>query len=367
MTVRRFDFLGPLHRFETTAQGFVRVDARLTRTGIFTYLRDGQTIRELRPPEEVFRETSLKSIVGAPVTDLHPDCFVTPENAKQLSIGFAGEDVQIDGEFVNARLTITDAVAIAGLQDGSRKEISLGYNCDVDNTPGVYNGEEYDAVQRNIIVNHIALGPLGWGRGGPEVGLRLDSADAIQIAGGEKTLPPETISTPMTTIMLNGVEYEVPEELKKAILEEFQRREGGADKSAGRLDGLKNELAKERQLRLNAQDPKVFEARLNERLQLLQQCQKILGDMRLDGKNDRELKLLVIRKDNPELNIADKKEAYLDGMFEAVVAAHARRNDSLANARIAAHGPTTSRTDDALRKWHQDARDMWKRPLAAQL
>ena len=134
------------------------------------------------------------------------------------------------------------------------------------------------------------------------------------------------------------------------------------------LGALKNELAKERQLRLNAQDPKVFEARLNERLYLLQQCQKILGEeLRLDGKNDRELKLLVIRKDNPELNLADKKEAYLDGMFEAVVAAHSKRNDSLANARIAAHSPAGNRTDDVIKQWHQDARDMWKRPLAAQL
>ncbi|MEI6805588.1 MAG: DUF2213 domain-containing protein, partial [Myxococcaceae bacterium] len=73
MSVQRFDFVGTTQALETTSQGFVRVDARLTRTGIFTYHQDGKVTRELRLPEEVFRSDSLKSIAGAPVTDLHPD------------------------------------------------------------------------------------------------------------------------------------------------------------------------------------------------------------------------------------------------------------------------------------------------------
>src|SRR3989338_393030 len=112
MSVRRFDFLGSAHKFETTPQGFIRLDAKLTRTGIFTYHQDGKTVRELRLPEEVFANDALKSIAGAPVTDLHPDDFVSPENAKELAIGFAGEEVKAEGDFVSAKLTITDAKAI---------------------------------------------------------------------------------------------------------------------------------------------------------------------------------------------------------------------------------------------------------------
>ncbi len=175
MSVQRFDFVGTLKALETTPQGFVRVDARLTRTGIFTYHNDGKITREFRPPEEVFRCDSLKSIAGAPVTDLHPDSFVNPENAKELAVGFAGEEIKPDGDFVTAKLTITDAAAIEGLKEGSRKEISLGYTCEVEDSPGVHNGEHYDAIQRNIVVNHIALGPKGWGRAGPEVSVKTDS------------------------------------------------------------------------------------------------------------------------------------------------------------------------------------------------
>ena|SRR3989338_3008719 len=175
MSVRRYDFIGSTQALETTPQGFVRVDARLTRTGIFTYHNDGKVTRELRLPEEVFRCDSLKSIAGAPVTDLHPDSFVNPENAKELAVGFAGEEIKADGDFVTAKLTITDAAAIEGLKEGSRKEISLGYTCEVEDSPGVHNGEPYDAIQRNIVVNHIALGPKGWGRAGPEVSVKTDS------------------------------------------------------------------------------------------------------------------------------------------------------------------------------------------------
>jgi hypothetical protein len=368
MPVRRFDFLGPVHKLETTVQGFVRVDARLTRTGIFTYHQDGRPIRELRLPEEVFRAESLRSIAGAPVTDLHPEAFITPDNAKALSVGFAGEDIVAEGTFVSARLTITDATAIAGLKNGTRKEISLGYACDVDFTPGIHEGQHYDAIQRNIVVNHIALGPPGWGRAGREVALKLDSTDAMQITGGGTNVDETTSSsTPKTTITLNGIEFEVSEELKKAILEELQRREGKEERGEGRMDALEKELAKERQLRAQAQDPRVLESRLKDRLQLIQQCQRVLGDARLDGKNDRELKMLVIRKDNPELNLADKKEAYIDGMFEAVVANYSKRNDSLASAHIAANGTESGYSIDAvIKKWNQDARDMWKRPLASQ-
>ncbi|MEI6806686.1 MAG: DUF2213 domain-containing protein [Myxococcaceae bacterium] len=175
MSVQRFDFVGTTQALETTPQGFVRVDARLTRTGIFTYTQDGKVTRELRLPEEVFRCDSLKSIAGAPVTDLHPDTFVCPENAKELAVGFAGEDIKPDGDFVTAKLTITDAAAIEGLKEGSRKEISLGYTCEIEDSPGIHNGEPYDSIQRNIVVNHIALGPKGWGRAGPEVSVKTDS------------------------------------------------------------------------------------------------------------------------------------------------------------------------------------------------
>ena len=66
--VFRLDFNGTSKTFKRTPQGFLRVNARLTKSGVFNY----ENTREYRPDEEVFRADSLESLKGAPVTDLHP-------------------------------------------------------------------------------------------------------------------------------------------------------------------------------------------------------------------------------------------------------------------------------------------------------
>ncbi len=58
--VLRFDFNGSSGEFKRTPQGFLRVNARLTKVGIFKY--DGG--REYRSEEEVFRADSLASLKG---------------------------------------------------------------------------------------------------------------------------------------------------------------------------------------------------------------------------------------------------------------------------------------------------------------
>jgi hypothetical protein len=61
---------------------------------------------------------------------------------------------------------------LSNLIDSGKKELSIGYRCLYDLTPGVYNGQQYDAVQREIRGNHLAL--VEEGRAGPEVAV-LDS------------------------------------------------------------------------------------------------------------------------------------------------------------------------------------------------
>ena len=80
MDVLRFDFNGSSGEFKRTPQGFLRVNARLSRVGIFDY----QSTREYRSPEEVFRSDSLESLKGAPVTDRHPSEY--SEQARPLAL-----------------------------------------------------------------------------------------------------------------------------------------------------------------------------------------------------------------------------------------------------------------------------------------
>jgi hypothetical protein len=141
MEVLRFDFNGLSGEFRRTPQVFLRVNAHLTKTGVFAY----ENGREYRSEEEVFHADSLASLKGAPITDLHPsekgaDSFLTPANAKQHMVGIT-ESIEREGPYLKGSLIIFHEDAIKAIESGERNEISLGYKCRLEPTPGSMNGE----------------------------------------------------------------------------------------------------------------------------------------------------------------------------------------------------------------------------------
>lgn len=184
---KRFDRgeLVPAHR---TPEGFLFVEGRATRAGVFLYKRgDGSIIRELRPPEEVGSAQSLATLARKPITNEHPSEFVDAKNAEQYVAGTVDPEVvweqdHSDG-FVKVRGTIMRQDAIEAIESG-RHQLSCGYHADIEETPGVWtdaHGTEhrYDAVQRNIRYNHLAL--VDRGRAGKQARLRLDSDGAKRL------------------------------------------------------------------------------------------------------------------------------------------------------------------------------------------
>ena len=317
--VLRFDFNGSSGEFKRTPQGFLRVDARLTKVGIFKY----DNGREYRSEEEVFCVDSLASLKGAPVTDLHPSekghsGLLNPTNTLNHIIGIT-ESVERDGAYLKGSLLIFHEDAIKAIESGARKEISLGYKCRLEPTPGSINGESYDAVQRDIIVNHVAIGPRGWGRAGSDCSIRTDSQAKGKIKMSE-------------TVRLDGVDVALSPE---TIINLFAERQRQVQELVGRLDAMGLELEKERVAKAELEDPKRLEAKVQSRLKIVEQCRAILGnDFSPDDKSDEELKLEAIKHFYPELDIADKDQGYLDGMFEAICLIKTTRNDSLALSLI---------------------------------
>jgi len=186
MSVHRFDH-SRLDGSHITSNGFLKADAVPTRSGIFVYkMGDGSIRRELRHPEEVFSAESLKTLTEAPVTNDHPEFPVDAENAKQVTVGFTGSDITRKDNLAQMRLTIFDAHTIKEIMNGEKQELSGGYLCDVEITSGEFNGETFDAVQKNIRYNHLAVVKVG--RAGPEARIKLDSADGIMI---DKDAPPQ--------------------------------------------------------------------------------------------------------------------------------------------------------------------------------
>lgn len=137
--------------------GFLFDSPVVGRTGIQLYRNNDGTIRkEYRPPDEVFSADSLKSFVGKPITIGHP-----AQGVKSGDGGIVGAIVSEawrDGNTVRVKVVVHDSAAINQIESGALKELSLGYRVDRDMTSGTTDdGQTYDAIQRNIRINHLAI------------------------------------------------------------------------------------------------------------------------------------------------------------------------------------------------------------------
>ncbi len=208
-----------LGKVDRTQVGGARVPARLSRTGVLTYINpDGSKRRELRLASEIFKADSLATLEHAPVIDIKDHTgMVTPQTWRQVSLGHV-VGVRQEGKFIVGDLLVQDQATLDAIENQDRTEISCGYRCVLDMTPGVYEGEAYDCVQRNIRYNHAALCPPNRGRAGPEVGLRLDSNAPTWC---ETHLDEGKEETPMTVkIKLDGRDYDYGSEAHVAKIEE---------------------------------------------------------------------------------------------------------------------------------------------------
>jgi len=219
-----------------TDEGFLVVPARISRMGIQEYLavemgledrQPDDIVRVYRPEEEVFSDLSLTSFSNKPVTNSHPPVLVNASNAKEYSVGHAGPTVTRDGCFAKSDLFIIDANSIADIESG-KAELSNGYTADIDWTPGVSpDGEQYDAVQRNIKGNHIAI--VERGRAGRDCRV----ADQLPDLGDR---------VKMAKITIDGVDYEVSDQAAQAV-GKLHTRLSDAEMSAKEIE--KEKKAKE--------------------------------------------------------------------------------------------------------------------------
>lgn len=168
-----------------TDEGYLIDHPVVTTCGIFEYRNeDGTTRRELRLPEDVFAEESLKSYKGKPIIITHEAGEVDKDNVRGEQIGTIMSSGYRDGDSVRCEIIIHDTNA---LKSCGLKELSLGYSLDTDDTPGVYRGEPYDCVQKNIEINHLAL--VGEARAGQKARLNIDGKeDDIQILKGGRVI-----------------------------------------------------------------------------------------------------------------------------------------------------------------------------------
>ncbi len=207
-----------------TDEGYLVDHPILTSVGIFEYTNpDGSIRRELRLPKYVFDEKSLNSYRGKPIIITHEAGAVDKTNVDEEQIGTILSDGIPDGDDVRAEIIIhnTDAMEKCGL-----RELSLGYNLDLVEESGEWNGEPYDAIQTNIVINHLAL--VACARAGEQARLNIDGSDEPTLKGGK-------LQMAKTTTIAHTDGSMSPEELQKAI-DEYKARKAERTAASGEAE-----------------------------------------------------------------------------------------------------------------------------------
>lgn len=301
MTVERYDRTEIVAR--RTDEGFIADSPVLTRTGIFPYRnRDGTTRFEYRPPEEVFHPRSLATLKGKPITEDHKG-HVTASNAGGMVAGAILSEGRRDGDNLVADIVIHNPEAIAK----GKKDLSLGYLCDIDDTPGEVNGQHYDCIQRNIRVNHLAI--VGRGRAG-NARLNLDRADAIN-EDEEMTM---TLEEAMKKIGELEAKARSDEAEKTGLKQQLENKQRDSDAMQGRFDALEAEhkTLKDAQTQIKADALKQAKARI-----ALEATAKEKGvEVKADA-SDADLKKAIVKKIHGDsFDFRSDSAEYVDAVFD---------------------------------------------------
>jgi hypothetical protein len=390
-----FDDLTKDQAVRETALGYLVCTPRVARTGIQLYrgfevgMKDKDWVKVYRPPEQVFAKDSLATFAGKAITNDHPKSPVNSKNWRQLAVGGIGEDILRDGEFIRVPMTLQDAGVISEYRAG-KKELSVGYTCDLKVEKGVApGGEEYDAVQQNIEVNHVAV--VTAARGGSSLKIGDDTSEE----GDDDMSELKT-----RTMTVDGLTVTVEDRSAEIIQRHIAKLEGqitdgktalanatSAHETA--IKTVKDELAKvttekaaadakvttlEQKVKDGEITPAKLDAMVKDRAEAIYKARSVLGDKLVtDGKSIDEIKKQVV-----EAKLGDKakdwNESQVAASFESMTADIKVDPSKLHDSKPAQAfanglnrpGSAPASSDQAYRDRNQNLSDAWKSPAMRQ-
>lgn len=361
----KFVDAAPISGTRRTGDGYLVTTARSVRTGIQLYAGqevgrpDLAVVRVYRDAAEVFAPDSLQSFSHAPVTINHPDEAVTADNWKELSAGEVSTAAKQDGDWILLPLILKDKKAIEAVEQGKR-ELSAGYTCNLDWTPGTTaDGQSYDAQQRDIKINHLAL--VDRARAGSQArigdGASWGAMPVQQDSNKEKSMSDK----PLKTVTVDGLSIEVTDQGAQVITK-LQKQIADADAAQTKLisdheaaiDAKDGEIAKKDAeidaLKGKVLDGAALDAAVQARGDLVVKAKAIAPDVKTDGLSDAAIrKAVVVAKLGDAM--AEKGDAYIDARFD-ILAEDAAGTEQLRGAitHIKPVGDAAKVTNDAYSK-----------------
>jgi hypothetical protein len=311
-----------------TPEGYLRVTARIARTGVQEYrgLKDADgkvqaLTRVWRPEEEVFKPESMASFSMKPVTNDHPPVTVDSTNAEKYSVGTSGESVTRDGDHLVTTLLVTNAKAIKAIEDG-KEEISNGYLADLEWKSGTTpQGEAYDAIQRNIRGNHIAIVDAGRCGGSCRIS---DSVKASCSCGGH-----EVTDIILKTITIDGVPVKVNDDaeiviaklqrdLSKAVTDLATSQTALGTATTDHKAALTAKQA-EIDVLMAAQTEDALDARVADRVSVITKAKGVFGDSyEPKGKSNAVIRKETVTKVLGDEKVAGKDDSYFTVAFDII-------------------------------------------------
>jgi hypothetical protein len=366
-TVQRFEEAEVLDYVENEEDGFLTVEIAATRTGVMPYYDwdTGEIINELKPPEEIFSDLTMGSLKGVPVTDRHPPVMVDSNNWMDFTKGTTHQDVRQEDNLLVISETIFDDNLIAYVKSGKKAQVSIGFRADLEEESGEFEGEQYDRIQRNIRINHVAH--VEQGRAGEDVRARLDSKEKRLFGyskkeekedmkytkienfwdslGTEETPDFDIYTSEEGTEELNTwldsfelpvkeVEVEVEKEDEKELVEieigdekisvlkedEEKLTEILSEKETleGKLDSKEDEL-KTLEERMDELEDKDIDAIVQDRLDLIDSVREFVPGYDASGKTTKEIKADLISEVDEDFEMEEKSDEYIAARFDGAL------------------------------------------------
>lgn len=356
--------------------GYLVADARIARTGIQLYAGrevgkpEMDIVRVYRPGAEVFSQATLASAAHRPVTNDHPPEMVTAANWRKYAVGQSADEVAGEGIYIRVPLMVSDQAAIDDIEAGKR-QLSAGYTCDVEFSSGVTDaGEAYDAIQKNIRLNHVAI--VARGRAGHEVrigdGAATWGASPIHAADRKDPDMPDNLRT----VMVDGLSVSTTDQGAAAIEKLTGEREA-ARKALGDAQAEHKAALASKDADLAKKDAEIdalkagqlsdadLDKRVAARAQLVSTATAIAKDVKTDGLSDADIRKAVVQAKAGDAAVKDKSDDYITARFDILAdGLKANGADPVRDAINGGGGAQATTTDAAYKAMTDAMQSAWK-------
>ncbi len=132
----------------------------MAKEGVYFYSQEdtgtGPTNSYLPKNELVKLTNNLNQLnESIPLVDDHPEEGVTTKNAKRVVVGSVN-NFRMNGPKMLGTVTVYEEETLNKIRNG-KKEVSTGYEAKSLDTKGSWNSQDYDTVQLDLKLNHLAL------------------------------------------------------------------------------------------------------------------------------------------------------------------------------------------------------------------